>query len=118
MLLYKEEMGEVHPRIAELVPLCKTWMKTFKNSPTRTIKAASERLVDQIPGLDPEMITMMREMQNKYIVCGVASCGITGKDKLTVCGTCKMQRYCGRDHQKADWKYHKNICAKGLKEEA
>ncbi|CAG8975801.1 hypothetical protein HYALB_00008242 [Hymenoscyphus albidus] len=85
-----------HPRVEDLIPKLRQWKKTYKNSSVRTISNASERLVGQIEGTDPEMAEF------------------TG---LTACAACKIQRYCGKDHQKADWKYHKHICKKGLAED-
>jgi hypothetical protein len=118
MLLYRAEIETLHPRIDELIPKLREWKRTYKNSPVKTIKNASERLVDQIQGMDPTMISMIRGMQETSLVCGATSCRVTGPERLTVCNGCKIQRYCGREHQKADWKYHKNICNKGLVEPA
>jgi hypothetical protein len=118
MLLYKAEMETIHPRIQELVPKCRTWKNTYKRSRVKTIGSASERLVDQIQGMEPMMVSMMRDMQEQSLVCGVMSCKVRGPEGLTLCGTCRIQRYCGKDHQKADWKYHKHICSKGLDESA
>lgn len=106
----------LHPRINELVPKLRIWKRTYKNSPVKSIKNAAERLVDQIQGMAPEQILMVRTMQEQGLVCGVASCNVSGGTGLTVCATCRIQRYCGRDHQRADWKYHKHICNKGLVE--
>merc|ERR1712000_71205 len=116
MLLYQAEMPSLHPRIKEIIPKLKEWKKTYKNSHVKTIRNVCERMVGQINGMEPEMIAMMRKFQEEALVCGVASCGVKGATGLTVCATCKIQRYCGRDHQKADWKYHKHICSKGLVE--
>ncbi|PMD41235.1 hypothetical protein L207DRAFT_511150 [Hyaloscypha variabilis F] len=116
MLLYRAEIVGLHPRINELIPKLREWKRTYRNSPTKTIKNASERLVDQIQGMDPTMVAMMRRMQETGLVCGVTSCRVSGAERLTVCKACKIQRYCGREHQKADWKYHKHICNKGLVE--
>ena len=116
MLLYRDEITGLHPRINELIPKLREWKRTYRNSPTKTIKNASERLVEQIQGMDPTMVAMMRRMQGSSLVCGVSTCRVTGAERLTVCNGCKIQRYCGRDHQKADWKYHKHICNKGLVE--
>lgn len=80
----------------------------------RTISNASERLITQIEGMSPSLIRQMREMQGDSIICGVRNCDVD--EGLTACGGCKLQRYCGKDHQKADWKYHKHICNKGLVE--
>ncbi|KAE9373752.1 hypothetical protein N431DRAFT_438918 [Stipitochalara longipes BDJ] len=118
MLLYRAEMAGLHPQIDELIPKLREWKRTYRNSPVKTIKNASERLVEQIQGMDLTMVAMMRRMQETSLVCGVTSCRITGAERLTVCNGCKIQRYCGRDHQKADWKYHKHICNKGLVEPA
>jgi MYND finger len=118
MLLYRAEIESLHPRINELIPKLREWNRTFENSPARTIKHASERMVDQIQGMDPTMIAIMRRMQETTLVCGVANCRVRGLEGLTVCNGCKIQRYCGREHQKADWKYHKHICNKGLVEPA
>jgi len=39
--------------------------------------------------------------------CGVAGCGKRGTQK---CGACKNAWYCGKDHQREDWKNHKSKC--------
>lgn len=31
-------------------------------------------------------------------------------DQLKICGNCKTLAYCSKDHQKQDWKLHKDIC--------
>lgn len=39
-------------------------------------------------------------------------CKICGRrEGLKRCGRCKVVAYCGRDHQKADWKLHRKACA-------
>ncbi|KAH7330220.1 hypothetical protein BKA65DRAFT_508924 [Rhexocercosporidium sp. MPI-PUGE-AT-0058] len=116
MLLYRAEMPSLHPQIKDLIPKLKEWKKTYRNSNVKTIRNACERMVGQINGMEPEMIGMMRKFQEDALVCGVVSCTVTGASRLTVCASCKIQRYCGKDHQKADWKYHKHICKKGLVE--
>lgn len=117
ILLYKDEMATVHPRLNELVPKLKEWKRTYKNSRTKTISNAAERLIGQIEDTEPGMYRMIRGMQEQSLCCGVASCGVKGLDQLTLCASCRIQRYCGRDHQKADWRYHKHICNKGLQED-
>lgn len=118
MLLYRDEMAALHPRINELIPKLRVWKQTYRHSSVRTISRAAERLVDQIQGMDPTSIAMMRSMQDQALVCGVSSCRVGGASRLTACGGCRIQRYCGREHQKLDWKYHKHICNKGLQEPA
>ncbi|KAL3419865.1 hypothetical protein PVAG01_08363 [Phlyctema vagabunda] len=42
----------------------------------------------------------------------ILPCKICGKTGETLrCGRCKLVAYCGKDHQKQDWKVHKHICA-------
>ncbi|XP_038656451.1 egl nine homolog 1 isoform X3 [Scyliorhinus canicula] len=39
------------------------------------------------------------------------SCGLCGKmEKLLLCGGCKRSFYCSKEHQKMDWKKHKQVC--------
>ncbi|XP_059838119.1 egl nine homolog 1 isoform X2 [Hypanus sabinus] len=39
------------------------------------------------------------------------SCGLCGKmEKLLLCGRCKRSFYCSKEHQKQDWKKHKQVC--------
>uniref|UniRef100_UPI00398E5464 egl nine homolog 1 isoform X2 n=1 Tax=Pristiophorus japonicus TaxID=55135 RepID=UPI00398E5464 len=40
------------------------------------------------------------------------SCGLCGKmEKLLLCGRCKRSFYCSKEHQKQDWKKHKQVCS-------
>lgn len=115
ILLYEEHIETKPPRLSELTPKLRTWKKTYKNSRVKTIANASDRLIDQIQGMDPVMIAGVRSMQARSMVCGFERCG--KRNDLTACASCRVQRYCGREHQKKDWKYHKLICDKGLVEE-
>ncbi|KAF4624757.1 hypothetical protein G7Y89_g13411 [Cudoniella acicularis] len=67
LLLYRDGMEALHPRIEELIPKLRTWKQTYRNSRTKTISAAAERLVEQIQGMDPTMIAMMRTMQEQSL---------------------------------------------------
>lgn len=118
MLLYRDEMETLHPRIEELIPKLRTWQHAYRHSSVRTISRAAERLVEQIQGMDPTMIAGVRGMQEQSLACGISSCRVEGARHLTVCGECRIQRYCGKEHQKMDWKYHKHVCKKGLQEPA
>jgi hypothetical protein len=100
ILLYHDQIDNLHPRIHDLIPILRTWKRTYRNSRVKTIANASERLVMQIQGMDPAMIAGMREMQASSLVCGAVGCG--KRKDLTACGNCKVQRYCGREHQKKD----------------
>ncbi|KAG0646305.1 hypothetical protein D0Z07_8113 [Hyphodiscus hymeniophilus] len=93
ILLYSDHITVPAPRLAELIPKLQSWKRTYKNSRVKTISNASDRLVGQIQGMDALMIAGMRQMQASAL------------------------RYCGREHQKKDWKHHKLICEKGLIEE-
>lgn len=115
MLVFVDDVRSVHPRIGELVPRLRGWKREFRGSEVRTIGNASERLVGQIEGSMGEMIAGVRDMLQESLVCGVRSCRVRGGG-LTVCKACGVQRYCGREHQKQDWKFHKLICGKGLVE--
>lgn len=119
LLLHVNKMTDMHPRIKELVPKLRTWKLAYKRSGVRTISNASDRLVQQIQGTMPRMMMQpVKAMQNKMLVCGVRTCHIGGQDDTVVCSVCRIQRYCGPEHQKMDWKYHKKLCCKGLVEEA
>ena len=41
----------------------------------------------------------------------ILPCRVCGETKTMKCGRCKVVAYCGKEHQKADWKVHKKICA-------
>ena len=41
----------------------------------------------------------------------ILPCGVCGETKAMKCARCKVVAYCGKEHQKADWKVHKKICA-------
>jgi hypothetical protein len=37
------------------------------------------------------------------VICGT-------REQIKRCGRCKTVGYCGKDHQRADWKRHKRVC--------
>jgi len=42
----------------------------------------------------------------------ILPCNVCGETEKTMrCGRCKVVAYCGKEHQKADWKVHKRVCA-------
>ena len=40
----------------------------------------------------------------------ILPCRVCGETKAMKCARCKIVAYCGKEHQKADWKVHKKIC--------
>ncbi|XP_072031412.1 egl nine homolog 1-like [Amphiura filiformis] len=40
--------------------------------------------------------------------CALQYCNIT--DNLRVCARCRVSYYCGKDHQRRDWKSHRQVC--------
>jgi hypothetical protein len=42
-------------------------------------------------------------------ICSFADCEASGN--LKTCSACKKVQYCSREHQLADWKFHKSACA-------
>jgi hypothetical protein len=118
MLLFSTKpLTEVHPRINDLVPKLKKWKKTYRNSPVETISKASDRLVDQIEGLNPGHASLVKETLVNQLVCGYLACHVQGDASMKKCGQCTLTRYCSVEHQRKDWKNHKHICNKGLVEE-
>jgi len=109
-MMLHQHYTEMHPRFGELVPRFKEWNRKYRGG---FIGKVTGRLVEQL-NMDPMMITMMKEMQRESLSCGVVGCRKSGD--LLACNGCKIQRYCVKEHQKADWKYHKHICNKGLVE--
>jgi hypothetical protein len=56
-----------------------------------------------------------------YPVSNVVKCGYKGcfeMKNLKVCTRCRNQWYCGQEHQKADWKSHKQVCKLSTTDEA
>lgn len=48
-------------------------------------------------------------LRNTVEILPCKVCGETEKTKR--CARCKVVAYCGKEHQKADWKVHKRVCA-------
>jgi hypothetical protein len=42
---------------------------------------------------------------------GCTAVGCASEEASSVCGRCKVVRYCSRESQRADWKAHKPACA-------
>lgn len=110
LMLYSSTLS---PRTQELVPRCKEWEGRYRG---KFIQKVSQRLRGQIEEIDPFYVGMVKAMQKETLVCGVAECRVLEKEGLVACARCTMQRYCGGEHQKKDWKWHKAICTKGLGE--
>ena len=51
----------------------------------------------------------MKYQERYNTKCNFNSCFATGC--LNRCSKCKSARYCGKEHQTADWKLHKKTCA-------
>lgn len=110
LLLRSESIDDsVIPRIQELLPILRGWQRKYRD---KYIGKVSERLGDQIEKPDPATASLVKAGQNDYLVCGYILCG--NKKDMNACASCRIQRYCNVDHQKADWKNHKKICNKGL----
>lgn len=114
-----DDVNTVYPRARERIPKLRVWEREYKRSSVKSISNVCERLIPQSKDAMEmfELTTMMRGAMNGTLLYGVASCGVSGPENLTICSGCHMQGYCGRDHQRADWKHHKHICNKGLVEE-
>ncbi|KAL8377052.1 hypothetical protein RB595_007946 [Gaeumannomyces hyphopodioides] len=54
----------------------------------------------------------MSEVGAKSQTCvEITTCKVCGKTEgMMRCGRCKVIAYCGKEHQKQDWKIHKRIC--------
>lgn len=39
-----------------------------------------------------------------------STCGVCGEPADLKCSACKLVSYCGKEHQKNDWKNHKTLC--------
>lgn len=50
----------------------------------------------------------VRDIVSEHNVCQL--CGVL--EDLQLCGGCKVTWYCSREHQKYDWKYHRDKCKK------
>ena len=46
----------------------------------------------------------MSSMQDLVLVCDLLGCPVDGSESLTLCSGCRIQGYCGMEHQKADWR--------------
>ena len=52
-------------------------------------------------------------LRNTVEILPCKVCGETEKAKR--CARCKVVAYCGKEHQKADWKVHKRVCVSLVK---
>jgi len=48
------------------------------------------------------------DVQREVTGVGCRVCGKT--EKTRKCARCKVVTYCGREHQREDWRVHKNVC--------
>ncbi|XP_067840240.1 egl nine homolog 1 isoform X2 [Heptranchias perlo] len=67
----------------------------------------------RLPSLSPDMASESSPTPESQLlsVKQDQSCGLCGKmEKLLLCGRCKRSFYCSKEHQKQDWKMHKQIC--------
>ena len=60
-----------------------------------------------------DLLFLSKLPKSKAPQCLLASggCRFCGRTiKLLSCGKCRVMKYCSKEHQKADWKYHKKLC--------
>ena len=53
-----------------------------------------------------DKFTQTQEKVMKNMTCDICA----SKEKIFMCKNCTVVGYCGRQHQKQDWKSHKQIC--------
>jgi hypothetical protein len=54
---------------------------------------------------------VLRDFWKEKVTTNCSGCGIElTEKKIKFCGGCNFVAYCGREHQKGDWKSHKNEC--------
>ncbi|KAH7021704.1 hypothetical protein B0J12DRAFT_393208 [Macrophomina phaseolina] len=76
------------------------------------------RTRQQIQGM---MSTIVQENQSERVSAPrapmeIMPCKICGKTEATKrCARCQVVAYCGKEHQKADWKVHKQICTSNVR---
>lgn len=109
MMVFRD-YHEMHPRFNELIPKLQAWQTTYQGI---FIGQVAGRIRMQLT-MDPTMVDIMKEQMKEALVCGDPTC--RQREGLVACAGCNIQRYCGKTHQKKDWKYHKQICNKGLVE--
>jgi hypothetical protein len=95
-------------------PFINVWVNSVCNKPMCEFKVRQDiqdtmALIDS----DPQAAARSASIEGAADhLREVVSCNICGKsDKTLKCGQCKVVAYCGKEHQKADWKVHKRICA-------
>jgi len=52
------------------------------------------------------------KIQTHCQFCFTSAASLKPPSKLSQCGSCKLARYCSRDHQVQDWAWHKRECKK------
>ena len=74
------------------------------------------RTQQQILDMMAEVTAEVQEAEELYGILRntveILPCKVCGETENTKrCARCKVVVYCGKEHQKADWKVHKKICA-------
>lgn len=101
-----------YPRLKDLEARLKLWKRKYRG---KYIAKVSERLLDdQLKQPNRLMNQMMIKVIREQLRCGYTACN--NNCDMSLCGGCRVQRYCCQEHQKKDWKWHKMICKKGLVE--
>jgi hypothetical protein len=62
--------------------------------------------------MQEDMADIVLEKMGLEDVCkGILACQVCGKTEgIKKCGRCNTIGYCGKEHQKADWRAHKKRC--------
>jgi hypothetical protein len=89
----------VKPRQNSKISEFSTILTSLKGSENSPVTKQTSAWQDSLRALDSSVST---EMSNKCAVCK--------KSATQTCSACGQVFYCAREHQKQDWKQHKNFC--------
>ena len=97
-----------------LKALKRAWKSTTIPNPEHSTDWLMMIMQSKLRIADVLRITDEDRINGKCQNCNVTEEGFKGK-KLFTCTRCKNVFYCGKDCQKADWKFHRQVCIPSIK---
>ncbi|TFK57146.1 hypothetical protein OE88DRAFT_1650749 [Heliocybe sulcata] len=114
MLIYEDSETVLPPSLTRtLIDKISAWERVFPSGPDLAPLPRAIGLLKRQVSWVRQGREVRKSMERKLRGCNLRGCEVPydpAADNLSQCSACKSARYCSTQHQRQDWKTHKQLC--------